>query len=74
MLECWSRAHNHKEKEMDSGDRVVQVYAKSVRAISEFLQEATPHLPEGVIAHNAKALIARLAENNLLIEDVVGDV
>ena len=57
---------------MPSDDKVVQTYQRSVKVISDFLRESAHErsLPEWVIKHNASALIARLAEENLLIEDV----
>jgi hypothetical protein len=48
-------------------------FTKSVEIIADFLQEVQPNMLEWEANRNARALIARLAEKNLLIEEVTGD-
>ena len=61
------------EKKMPNEEKPVEVFAKSVDIIVDFLQDIKPDMLEWVAKRNAASLIGRLAEHNLVIEEVTGE-
>ncbi len=51
-------------------DPVVQEWLKSRKIIADVLRELNPHQREKQHLHNAAAIIARLAQANLLLHEV----
>lgn len=60
----------NKENKVEEEKCDLTSYFTSVRIISQFLTELNPSMSKEHVEHNAKAVIARLAQENLLISEI----